>query len=589
MRLHWSRGHYGSANGNSKQRAARLSERERIIETRLFNSGFLKLSHAIVLSVAFGGVTASCADRSSSSVRDDVSFERRGALTAGAIVVGPAGQSISSNQTLQLSATVTGLTSPAVTWRIDWGGGSITQDGRYTAPSIAGWGEMQISAVSAVDSSVSGQVKIEQVPGVASAPAPMPMPTATSAPTPAPMPPSAPMPSPSPMPSSGGTAIGWIPCAPQGETCSLPAGTAKVLYGKTPDPGGSNSTKTFQGVTSILCDSSTFGGNPNPTGWETNFCWVEGPIAPILPADPEMGMDLTLPLVVPGFPGFSKPRVEAATVAVSQAVDVSSFRDECGFAKFSFNDPIVFPGKAQMAHLHLFFGNTDVDEKSTAASIQTSGGSTCSGGTLNRSAYWVPAMIDMANQQPVRPTLNNVYYKSGYNGIKPAAITPVPPGLMMITGSASNTQPGVNPAGYACVSDADVGAWQPNIPDCPVGYDLVMEVTFPQCWDGVHLDSSDHKSHMSNTVNGACPSDHPVPIPVVSYNIHYPITTAHAAAHYRLSSDHYDVSNGNAGYSAHADYMYGWDAPTMKTFITRCLNDLKDCHDFLLGDGTTLF
>src|SRR3954463_10473979 len=98
---------------------------------------------------------------------------------------------------------------------------------------------------------------------------------------------------------------------------------------------------------------------------------------PILPADPAMGMDLTLPLVIPGFPGFTRPRVEAATAEVSQAVDVSSFRDECGFANFSFNDPIVFPGEAQMAHLHLFFGNTGVDEKSTATSIQNSGSSTC--------------------------------------------------------------------------------------------------------------------------------------------------------------------------------------------------------------------
>jgi hypothetical protein len=38
-----------------------------------------------------------------------------------------------------------------------------------------------------------------------------------------------------------------------------------------------------------------------------------------------------------------------------------------------------------------------------------------------------------------------------------------------------------------------------------------------------NLDSPDHKSHMSNTVHGACPADHPVALPELSYQIEYPI------------------------------------------------------------------
>ena len=50
---------------------------------------------------------------------------------------------------------------------------------------------------------------------------------------------------------------------------------------------------------------------------------------------------------------------------------------------------------------------------------------------------------------------------------------------------------------------------------CTPGSWFVMEVEFPQCWDGVHLDSADHKSHMAYP-NGGCPADHPVALPEIS-------------------------------------------------------------------------
>jgi hypothetical protein len=49
---------------------------------------------------------------------------------------------------------------------------------------------------------------------------------------------------------------------------------------------------------------------------------------------------------------------------------------------------------------------------------------------------------------------------------------------------------------------------------CPNG--LRAQVWFPMCWDGVNLDSPDHKSHMAYPTgvgNGNCPASHPVRIP----------------------------------------------------------------------------
>jgi hypothetical protein len=49
---------------------------------------------------------------------------------------------------------------------------------------------------------------------------------------------------------------------------------------------------------------------------------------------------------------------------------------------------------------------------------------------------------------------------------------------------------------------------------CPNG--IRAQVYFPSCWDGVNLDSPDHKSHVAYPTqeydNGPCPATHPVRI-----------------------------------------------------------------------------
>ena len=43
---------------------------------------------------------------------------------------------------------------------------------------------------------------------------------------------------------------------------------------------------------------------------------------------------------------------------------------------------------------------------------------------------------------------------------------------------------------------------------------LHVSVIFPSCWDGRHLDSANHKSHMAYPRrHGRCPANHPVSLP----------------------------------------------------------------------------
>jgi hypothetical protein len=291
-------------------------------------------------------------------------------------------------------------------------------------------------------------------------------------------------------------------------------------------------------------------------------------------------------LVPTGSPGTADVRIKTAT-ATPFATNIGAFRVACNFSHMLADDPIVAPGQPGASHLHAFFGNTAVDAHSTAQSIATTGNSTCQGGTANRSAYWVPAMIDTRTHAPVKPRVANIYYKTGYNGIKPAQVQPFPAGLRMIAGNAKNAAP-KGPFRYQCVGKGSDALWGPAIQNCPVGAMLWQMIFFPQCWDGVNLDSPDHKSHMSYTVSRACPATHPVPLPEITFNIVYDITEADAPLSWRLSSDSYDRTLPG-GYSSHGDWFNGWKDDVIQTWMERCIQSSLDCRAQLLGDGRMLY
>jgi len=184
-----------------------------------------------------------------------------------------------------------------------------------------------------------------------------------------------------------------------------------------------------------------------------------------------------------------------------------------------------------------------------------------------------------------RDNFLQVYYKTGYLGVSPGSVRNFPVGLRMIAGSASSTgaQPGV--VSYSC----DVGgASSAAFPSCPAGSLFIMSVEFPQCWDGVNLDSPNHKSHMAYGAgwpDKGCPASHPVPLAQVTQNFRYRVP-AGGMSTWRLASDMY---SGRAGYSGHADWMNGWEAPTFQRVVANCYRGGFDCQMNLLGDGDELY
>jgi hypothetical protein len=294
-----------------------------------------------------------------------------------------------------------------------------------------------------------------------------------------------------------------------------------------------------------------------------------------------------------GSAGWGFDRVQP-TSEVAPLSEIGAFRVSCDFSHMSYDDPIVYPGQPGAAHLHAFFGNTGTNAASTAQSIATSGNSTCRGGTLNRTAYWVPAMIDTTTNKPITPDTGGMYYKQGYT-LKPStAIQPLPAGLRMIAGDPTNSKPGSVATRFKCIGGPNNSNDQygSSIPNCDAGASVVQEIFFPQCWDGKNLDSPDHKSHMSYVVLApggyACPSTHPVPIPEITFNIWYTVQTPGAARSWRLASDVYD-SSLPAGYSSHGDWFNGWRKDVSDAWNANCVQARRDCHAHLLGDGRMIY
>jgi hypothetical protein len=314
-------------------------------------------------------------------------------------------------------------------------------------------------------------------------------------------------------------------------------------------------------------------------------------------------------LIPTGHRGVSEPLLIPAKHDGVHKDGLGAFRTVCHISHYAFDDPIVYPNLKGVSHHHTFFGNVGVTFASTPESIRTTGNSSCDGGTLNRSGYWMPSIIDTATGAPLKPFRGIIYYKMGK--VPGRFIQPFPKHLRMIAGNSNATRAEDSLADYACVNESATNyltGLGKVIPVCARsttgrrndGY-IRVRVTFPNCWDGVNLDSPDHKSHMAyanaghKDANGRwyypenrCPTTHPIPVPEVSEIFDFEVTDAvNGTNNWRLSSDNYPTTT-RGGLSLHADWVNGWDESIMNRIVKNCLNKSIDCGMNFLGDNQAL-
>jgi len=399
---------------------------------------------------------------------------------------------------------------------------------------------------------------------------------ASSTPTPTPTPAPTATPTPTPVPTATPTPA---PTATPAPVASVPTATA------TPVPVSSSPT-------------------PYP---------VVGDY-PIIPSN----FDVNSELVPADIPGTGAPDI------------VGAFRFLCNASHEAYDDPIVYPGQPGKSHLHQFFGNTLSDAYSTYESLRTTGMSTCNS-PLNRSAYWMPAMMN-GHGQVVRPDYVQIYYKrfpkdSPECTKQGKGCVDLPRGLRMVFGrtmTGTYSPSSIDSWFYSTYFNCDSKNWNNPAPgtvaghymtiteaakNCPVGGGAYAGNHFgalvmaPNCWDGVHLDSPDHRSHLAYGSYGdwgylKCPDTHPWIIPAFTLGAWYTVDSDLQNAvdatgnwngtysGWHLSSD--EMNNLEPGKTMHADWFGAWDDSIMAIWTNNCINNLLSCSGGNLGNGQML-
>lgn len=238
------------------------------------------------------------------------------------------------------------------------------------------------------------------------------------------------------------------------------------------------------------------------------------------------------------------------------------FKVTCNFDHSAPDDPIVYPNQPGASHLHDFTGRIGITASVDTYAELLAGPTTCND-PADHAGYWNPAVdVNGAKRDPSGMT---AYYRRGN---KHGVIVPYPDGLKVVAGR-SLAVPSA-PAG--------VTGWQCNgsaLPKAtPAGCrtDLTMRVNFPDCWDGVNVDSADHRSHMAySTYAGdanVCPLSHPVQVPALTTYTHYGNIPRGAVV---------TLSSGPVDTGVHADFFNGWERARLIERVDTCLNGLLRC------------
>ncbi|KAI0434371.1 WSC domain-containing protein [Xylaria sp. FL1042] len=283
---------------------------------------------------------------------------------------------------------------------------------------------------------------------------------------------------------------------------------------------------------------------------------------------------------------FSKALLVAALLSapcVSAQSVGDTFTVNCNPLTIQRRDPILSFGKDTSDHVHTVVGATAFKADTTNQDAINSKATTCDK-ILDHSIYWVPQLYHINSDgkyELVTHKGSAVYYqnrvcdyqkgRTSCPNIQTNFAAAPPAGLRMLSGNkdlrtfnqSDITQRAIN---HHCIGSIDQETNSLPVVHCDT---IRSQVTFPPCWDGVNVDTADHKSHMAFPAigdynGGVCPQSHPVAIMQLFYEFHF--DTA------KYTDRNFVFAQGDkTGYGFHGDFINGW------TDLTRLGNAHRTC------------
>lgn len=275
-----------------------------------------------------------------------------------------------------------------------------------------------------------------------------------------------------------------------------------------------------------------------------------------------------------------------SSIQAAQASDVWTVN--CGVLSVQRSDPIVSPG-VPSAHVHSIVGGTAFNRTMTGINAAVNSKKTTCDKFTDHSNYWAPQLYhEKDGMFQLVPFMGaNMYYKRftcDYDPNNrwcptPANAKPFPPGLRMLAGDPDRrTQNNSDQTNQAILFESGNSGEMYGFPKT-LANNVQMNVRFPSCWDGVNVDSPDHKSHMAypdpakgDTMGGMCPQSHPVAL----FHIGAEFSWDTASLGLTDSSGLIFSSGDTTGYGGHGDFVQGW------TDLTALGNSFNNCN----GIGT---
>jgi hypothetical protein len=303
----------------------------------------------------------------------------------------------------------------------------------------------------------------------------------------------------------------------------------------------------------------------------------------------------------------------------------------------------LFPGQPGAAHLHLFFGNDAAAANSTYESLRKTGGATCYGGPMNRTAYWMPTMHN-GQGKVIVPRYMEMYYAMDATQRFLGESTPgqfmspscpgntaiacptygvrdIPKGFKAISGKSTTTGATLSGSIYWSCLNPNTGVfgdltkdviWDADTPsngvqnctntnDGTSATDNVIQwnLLTSLCWNGLLTDGGNHHTMLAERLSDGiatlvCPASHPYMLPSILFIGAYDFdTNSSDYSQWYLSSDRFNGATFKPGKTMHADFLWAWSPTVMQIFVDWLwaldgVNQNRTAHDGDLGNGQML-